>query len=198
MEWFATGHRLVEALVGLVRDGEVGRAAAFRSAAAPRRGALYTRWQVAWPAPADVEPGARVPSRQASRYLEAAPISLAVDLGEGNRLVPGLGEELEADDGAEEARVGAVPAAVIEAAREAAVRHAEAELARRREEAVAALAVHADAEEERLVTAAFEGGASREAVEAALGALRRHRTATEAALRGARLELDAAALVVPA
>jgi len=35
-------------------------------------------------------------------------------------------------------------------------------------------------------------------VEGALRALRRHRTVTEAALRRARLELDAAALVVPA
>jgi len=198
LEWFATGHRLVEALVGLVRDGEVGRTAAFRSMGAPRRGALYTRWHVVWPAPADVEPGARVPSRQASRYLEAAPISLAVDLGEGNRLVPGLGDELEAEDGAQEARVGAVPAPLIEAARHAAEKEAEAELARRREEAIATLAAHAEAEEERLVTAAFEGGAEREVVEGALRALRRHRAVTEAALRRARLELDAAALVVPA
>lgn len=198
LEWFATGHRLVEALMGLVRDGEAGRSAAFRSPAAPRRGALYTRWQVVWPAPADVEPGARVPSRQASRYLEAAPIALAVDLGEGNRLVPGLGEELEGEDGAEEARVGAVPPALLEPARRAAEREAEAELERRRDEALAALAAHAEVEEERLVTAAFEGGAGREAVDAALTALRRHRAATEAALRRLRLELDAAALVVPA
>jgi ATP-dependent helicase HepA len=198
LEWFATGHRLVEALVGLVRDGEVGRTAAFRSMGAPRRGALYTRWHVEWPAPADIEPGARVPSRQASRYLEAAPISLAVDLGEGNRLVPGLGDELEAEDGAQEARVGAVPAPLIEAARHAAEKEAEAELARRREEALAALTAHAEAEEERLVTAAFEGGAEREVVEGALRALRRHRAVTEAALRRVRLELDAAALVVPA
>ncbi|GEJ55711.1 SNF2-related protein [Anaeromyxobacter diazotrophicus] len=198
LEWFATGHRLVEALLGLVRDGEVGRTAAFRSAAAPRRGALYTRWQVVWPAPADVEPGARVPSRQASRYLEAAPIALAVDLAEGNRLVPGLSEELEGEEGAEEARVGAVPPPLLEAARLAAERAAQGELARRREEALAALAAHAEAEEERLVTAAFEGGAEREAVEAALRALRRHRAVTEAALGRTRLELDAAALVVPA
>ncbi|HEX8908243.1 MAG TPA: SNF2-related protein [Anaeromyxobacteraceae bacterium] len=198
LEWFATGHRLVEALMGLVRDGEAGRSAAFRSPAAPRRGALYTRWQVVWPAPADVEPGARVPSRQASRYLEAAPIALAVDLGEGNRLVPGLGEELEGEDGAEEARVGAVPPALLEPARRAAEREAEAELERRRDEALAALAAHAEVEEERLVTAAFEGGAEREVVDAALTALRRHRAATEAALRRLRLELDAAALVVPA
>jgi ATP-dependent helicase HepA len=58
--------------------------------------------------------------------------------------------------------------------------------------------VHSEAEEERLVTAAFDGGAAREDVDDALTAVRQHRTATEAALRRARVELDAAALVVPA
>jgi ATP-dependent helicase HepA len=199
LQWFATGHRLVEALAGLVRDGEGGRAAAFRSAAAPRRGALATRWHVTWPVPADVAPGARVPFRQASRYLDEAPIAFAVDLGEGNRLMPGLAQEVEDEDSsAEEARVGAAPAPMLEAARRVAEQEAGAELSRRRAEALARLAQHAEVEEERLVTAAFQGGAHREVVDAALAALRRHRSATEEALKRARLELDAAALVVPA
>jgi ATP-dependent helicase HepA len=197
LEWFATGHKLVEALVGLVRDGEVGRSAAFRAAAAPRRGALYTRWHVVWPSAADVAPGARVPSRQASRYLEGAPIVVTIDLGEGNRTLPALAAVVEDEDGAEETRVGAAPAPLLEAARRAAEREAEAHLARRRDEALAVLSAHAAAEEERLVTAAFQGGADREGVEAALSALRKHLTATEGALRRVRLELDAAALVVP-
>ncbi len=197
LEWFATGHKLVEALVGLVRDGESGRTAAFRAPTAPRRGALATRFELAWPAPADLEPGARVPSRQASRYLEASPIALAVDLGEGNRVLPGMAEELEDEDGAEEARVGAVPPALLQAAHAVAEREAGAELERRKEAARGRLAAHGEAEEERLVTAAFDGGAAREDVEEALVALRRHRTAVERALGQVRLELDAAALVVP-
>ena len=197
LEWFATGHKLVEALVGLVRDGEAGRSAAFRVAAAPRRGALYTRWHVAWPSAADVSPGARVPSRQASRYLEGEPIVVTVDLGEGNKTLPTLARAVEEEDGAEETRVGAAPAPLLEAARRVAEREAEEHLARRRDEALAALAADAEGEEERLVLAAFEGGAERESVEAALSAVRKHRTATEGALRRARLELDAAALVVP-
>ena len=196
LEWFATGHRLVEALVGLVRDGEAGRSAVFRSAAAPRRGALYTRWLVAWPSPADVEPGARVPSRQASRYLESSPISVAVDLADPSRTSPAVAREVDEGE-PEEGRVGAAPPPLLEAARASAERAAEAVLARRREEALASLSEHAEAEEERLVAAAFEGGAARAVVEAALAALRSHRQATEAALRGARLELDAAALVIP-
>jgi ATP-dependent helicase HepA len=197
LEWFATGHKLVEALVGLVRDGEAGRTAVFRAPAAPRRGALYTRWHVAWPAPADVAPGARVPSRQASRYFEEAPIAVVVDLGEGNRILTGLVETLEDEEGAPEARVGAVPAALLERARRAAEEEAHAQLARRRDEALAALGTHAEAEEERLVAAAFRGGADRKAVDAALAALRAQRAATEKALGRARLELDAAAVVVP-
>jgi ATP-dependent helicase HepA len=197
LEWFATGHRLVEALVGLVRDGEAGRTAAFRAAAAPRRGALYTRWHVVWPAPADVAPGARVPSRQASRYLEAVPVAVTVDLAEGNRLLPALAELVEDEGGADEARVGPAPGTVLEAARRAAQREAEAHLARRQKEALALLEAHSELEEERLVTAAFDGGAGREVVEAALEELRRHRAVTESALKRVRLELDAAALVVP-
>ena len=47
------------------------------------------------------------------------------------------------------------------------------------------------------MAAAFEGGADRAGVERALADLRRHRSVTEEALRRVRLELDAAALVVP-
>ena len=70
-------------------------------------------------------------------------------------------------------------------------------LDRRREESLARLAAHAESEEDRLVSAAFAGDASRETVDAALAALRRHRSATEQALRNGRLEADAAALLVP-
>jgi len=198
LEWFATGHKLVEALLGLVRDGTAGRTAALRSPAAPRRGALYARWHIAWPSPADLEPGARVPSRQASRYLEQDPIAVAVDLGEGQRLLPELVAKVEAqDEEAEEARVGPVPLGLLEAARHAVEGAAKAELARRKDEALRAIAEHAEDEEERLVAAAFAGGADRAVVDGALAELRRHRQGLEQALRRVRLDLDAASLVVP-
>ncbi|BDG09090.1 helicase-related protein [Anaeromyxobacter paludicola] len=197
LEWFATGHRLVEALVGLVRDGEVGRAAAMKAEWAPRRGALYARFTLAWPAPADLEPGARVPARQASRYVEGAPISVMVELAEGNKLVPGGALRLEQEDEIEDARVGAPPPAVLEAARLAAERDAKLQLERRLEAALEALADHVDVEELRLVESAFEGGAPREAVEDALARLRAHRAAVQGALEQVTLELDAAAIVVP-
>jgi ATP-dependent helicase HepA len=94
--------------------------------------------------------------------------------------------------------VGAVPAAVLEAARGASEARAGAELARRASDARERLRAHVQAEEERLVSAGFASGAPRAAVEEALATLRRHRDAVEAALGAARLELDAAALVLPA
>ena len=96
--------------------------------------------------------------------------------------MPGLVGPAEDEEGAEEARVGAIPHALLEGARRTASQEAEAELARRREAARAALAEHVALEEERLVTAAFEGGAERETVDSALHALRRHRDAVAQAL----------------
>jgi ATP-dependent helicase HepA len=197
LHWFATGNRLVEALVGLVRDGEAGRAAALRFPLAPRRGALYVRFHPQLATAADLAPGARVPSRQASRYLDLSPISVAVDL-EGGKALPDLAARLDADpEAAGDARVGPPPAATLQAALAAAEREAQAALARRRDAALALLASHAETEEDRLVMAAFAGGATRPAVEGALVALRLHREATEQALRRARLEVDSAALLVP-
>jgi ATP-dependent helicase HepA len=198
LQWLATGHKLVEALIGLVRDGDAGRSAAVRREWAPRRGALYARFVPALASSADVAPGARVASRQASRYLDLTPISVAVDLEAGHRLVPGAAARLEQEiEDAEGARVGGAPPALLQAARAAAEREALAVLARRVEEAKGLLGAHADGEEERLVEAGFQGGAPRPRVESALAVLRQHRGVVEKALGRARLELDAVALVVP-
>ncbi len=198
LQWFATGHRLVEALVGIVRDGDAGRAAAVKREWAPRRGGLYVRFTPALATSADVAPGARVASRQASRYLDLAPISVLVDLEAGNRVVAGGAARLEDEiEEAEAARVGGAPPALLEAARAAAEQEARAILARRIDEAKALLLAHADAEEERLVESSFHGGALRARVDGALAVLRQHREVVATAIGRAKLELDAVALVVP-
>jgi len=198
LEWFATGHRLVEALLELVRDGDAGRTAVVSSRVAPRAGALYARYRLRWPAPADLAPGARVPSRQASRYLEEEPISVLVDLAPGHRLVDGGAARLEVDvEGIRDGRVAPPPAVVVEAAGREADRAAQSILDRRVSVAVKRLAAHGKAEEARLVAAAREGGAPRESVERALVAELLHREIVEKALRGVKLDLDAVALVVP-
>jgi len=187
----------VEALVGLVRDGDAGHTAAVKRGWAPRRGGLHVRFEVVWATAADVVAGARVGSRQASRFLDGAPISVMVEL-EGGRLVPGGAARLEEEAGeAEDARVGPVPAALLEAAREAAEGAAEAELQRRQEAAVARLAEQASAEEERLIEAGFEGGADKDDIASALARLRQHRDVTAASIGKVKLTLDGAAVVVP-
>ncbi len=198
LEWFATGHRLAEALLELARDGDAGRTAFLQSRAAPRGGGLYQRWKLRWPAPADLAPGARVPSRQASRYLDESPIAALVDLAAGHAVVDGGATRLEeAVDSARDARGAPPPADVIEPAAAAGEKAARAALARRVERATKRLTAHADAEEERLVDSARQGGAPREAVERALVALYLHRELVEEALRKVDLDLDAAAVVLP-
>ena len=197
LHWFATGHRLVEALVALVRDGDAGRATVARREWAPRRGGLYVRFLPTLASSADLAPGARVASRQASRYLDLAPISVLVDL-ESARAVSGAAARLEEElDEVEGARVGGAPPAILEAARAAAEQEAGVVLARRVEEARALLVAHSDGEEERLVEATLQGGAPRNRVEGALGVLRQHREVIEKSIGRTRLELDAVALVVP-
>jgi ATP-dependent helicase HepA len=198
LQWYATGHKLVEALVGLVRDGDAGRTAALKREWAPRRGALYARFEPRLATAADVAPGARVASRQASRYLDLSPISVMVDLEQGNKHVPGGAQRLEDEiEAVADAKVGPAPASVLEAAREAAEHEAKGILQRRKEEAIGRLLAHADAEEERLIEAAFQGGAAREKIDGALGVLRNHREVVAKSIERAKLDLDAAAVVVP-
>ena len=95
IDFFATGHPIVEALFGFLRDGPYGRngcrAIEHRGAAA--RG-LEVLFHVVPPEPEDTSPGARVPSRQLSRVLdenypgrhpEEAPVEHAGELARGLR-----------------------------------------------------------------------------------------------------------------
>jgi len=194
LEWFATGHRLVEALVGLARDGDAGRSAVLRVPGSPRAGALAARFHVALPQPADVDPGARVPSRQAARYLDQAPLWRCASLEPKHPLLPELLPSLEAEP-SDGKRAGPLDPTAGSGAFAALSRAAQEELGSRREEALARLARHAAAEEERLA-AALAGGADPEVVEEARAELADHLHATGDALRRARLEADAVAVLV--
>jgi ATP-dependent helicase HepA len=198
LEWFATGHRLVEALLGIVRDGDAGRSAAVQREWAPRRGALYARFEPRLATGADLAPGARVASRQASGYLDLSPIAAMVELEAPFREVKDGARRLEGEaEGLTDARVGPAPEARLAAARKAAEALAAAELAVRVAAARQRLDRHAEAEEERLVESAFLGGASRERVEGAFQALRQHREVVAQAIERASLGVDAVALVIP-
>jgi ATP-dependent helicase HepA len=201
LHWFATGHPLVEALLGLARDGDAGRSAVLAAHFAPRSGALFARFHLRWPAPADLEPGARVPSRQASRYLDGAPISVWLDLGPKARSRPELAERLErglAEEAIEDGDAEPPPSGMLMQALTLAEGEARRTLEERLSGAVERLRVHLAAEEARLEAAARLGGVAPRAAGTALKDLQAHGAALEAALAQVGLELDAAALVVPA
>lgn len=112
IEYFGSGHRLVEALIGLARDGQVGRST-FRRIEARER-ALGFQFRFLWQLPEaeDVAGGTRVPSRAAARLLPRMALDLAVtvpDRGEP-RLRPELVEKLvDPEAEAEPLRREAVP-----------------------------------------------------------------------------------------
>ncbi|MBL8918872.1 MAG: DEAD/DEAH box helicase family protein [Myxococcaceae bacterium] len=80
IEYFATGHSLVEALFGFVKDGPFGRnGARFLDVRAPVKArGVEVLFHVNPPDPADTSPGAKVPSRQLARFLDSSLIQVAV------------------------------------------------------------------------------------------------------------------------
>jgi ATP-dependent helicase HepA len=82
IEYLATGHPLVEALMNFVRDGEFGRATALRVREGDEHaiGACFS-FQILLPEPEDLAQGSHVPSRQAERLLESVLVRVGVELG---------------------------------------------------------------------------------------------------------------------
>jgi ATP-dependent helicase HepA len=83
IEYFATGHAIVEGLFGFLRDGPYGRNG---MRFVEKRGPLKARglellFHLQTPEPEDVSPGAKVPSRQLSRFLEKQLLKVAVTTG---------------------------------------------------------------------------------------------------------------------
>ncbi len=103
IEYFATGHPLVEALFGFVKDGPYGRnGARFLDVRQPIRAkGLEVLFHVTPPQPADTSPGAKVPSRQLSRFLDTSLVQVAVVRGpDGSpKVEPKLLETLRDVDG---------------------------------------------------------------------------------------------------
>jgi ATP-dependent helicase HepA len=101
IEYFATGHSIVEALFGFLRDGPYGRSGARHI---ERRGPLKARgvellFHLVPQEPQDTSPGARVPSRQLARFLDQSLIHVTVVLGpDGKPKVDGsLAQALDTD-----------------------------------------------------------------------------------------------------
>ena len=83
IEYFATGHPIVEALFGFLRDGPYGRSAArfVEKRGGQKARGLELLFHVQAPEPEDTSPGARVPSRQLSRFLDQQLLRVAVVMG---------------------------------------------------------------------------------------------------------------------
>lgn len=81
IEYLATGHPLVEALMNWVRDGELGRSSVMkiRHGRTQGLGAVFS-FTVALPEAEDLAQGSHVPSRQAERLLESTLVRVGVEL----------------------------------------------------------------------------------------------------------------------
>jgi ATP-dependent helicase HepA len=163
IEYLATGHPLVEALMNHVRDGDLGRASVIRLRDGSAAGVAGSfSYLVQLPEPEDLAMGAHIPSRQAERLLDGGLLRAGVELG---------------SDGAVHVR-DTIVSSLDEATRPQTVRADEAPLSGPRwEQAVRALEAGARAHAESQL---------RQAVAAAI-----RRLEAELAVRLDRLALDA-------
>ena len=200
---FATGHPLVEALFGWVRDGELGRATVYRARVRGGTGAaLDARWLVTLPEPADLAQGAKVPSRRAARHLEDGLVRVVARLdGRGGALVSDeLAAQLDSARTIEAvpAPEGGPPAAFV-AAVEQGLAAAEAEAQKRLTRLVAQAKERAaserDASLKRLNRWLLQSRAKAAERDRILRQEAQLHDSALAALDGARLELDQAALI---
>ena len=103
IEYFATGHPIVEALFGFLRDGPYGRNGArfFEVRGGQKHRGLEMLFHVQFADASDTSSGAKVPSRHLSRYLDTLLIPVTVTMGPTGapKLETSLSETLRAHDG---------------------------------------------------------------------------------------------------
>lgn len=205
IEYFATGHPLVEALFGFLRDGPYGRNGVrfVEVKKAMKARGLEVLFHVVPPEPADTTPGARVPSRQLSRFLESMLVRTAVvRQADGSaRADTKVLEVLEANDGRplkgpEIAAAFPDLASFVDEAVVAATRAAEVELAAMKEAAQAAIEDERDLSIIRIRLALDHQGVPEAKIEETLMAELAYYDALVRAAEGTRLTLDSACAFV--
>lgn len=199
LEYFATGHPIVEALFGFLRDGPYGRSGA-RSI--EKRGPMKAKglellYHVQMPEPEDTSPGARVPSRQLARFLERTLLHVAVvDGPTGPKADAAVLAALEAEGkglkGDEVLRLFPGFGSFVEKGVPVAQQAAEAELSKLQARARKAIEAERDATLERMRLSLGHQGLEAESVEAQLNAERAHYERLLSALKGAKVVLDSA------
>ena len=199
LEYYATGHPIVESLFGFLRDGPYGRSAA---RFIERRGPLKARgvellYHVQLPEPEDTSPGARVPSRQLARFLERTLVHVAVvDGPAGPKVEPKVLAALETEGkslkGDEVARAFPGFAAFVDAGVPVALQSAEADLRQLQVRARQAVEAEREGALARMRLSLAHQGLGEAAVRAQLDAEHAHYERLLTALAGARLVLDSA------
>jgi ATP-dependent helicase HepA len=198
IDFFATGHPLVEALFGFLRDGPYGRTGfrAIQRRVPKRLRGLEVLFHLVPPEAEDTSPGARIPSRQLARFLDTGLLRVAVVAGPDGKPVSdsGLLEVLEEDGRAlpHEQLRAAFPdlASFVDTGVAAARQVAEDELSALRARAREALVAERDLTLERLRRALHHQGLPDAAVTAQLGLERAYANTLEAALEKVTLQLD--------
>jgi ATP-dependent helicase HepA len=205
IEYFATGHPLVEALFGFLRDGPSGRNGAryLESKRPIKAKGLEVLFHVVPPEAPDTTPGSRVPSRQLSRFLESMLVHAAVVRGPDGAaksdpsLLPLLNEiDGKPLKGTEVA--GAfpeLPSFVDEAVRVATIA-AQKQLDAMKDAALEAIEDERDLAMVRIRLSLEHQGVPDDRVEQALVAELNHSDALIKALSGTRLALDSACAFV--
>ena len=97
IEYFATGHPLVEALFAFLRDGPFGRSGlrAIDARGLKKATGIEFLFHLQAPEPEDTSPGARVPSRQLSRFVKSWLIQVPIrEDGRGPQIDYGLSQAL--------------------------------------------------------------------------------------------------------
>lgn len=199
-DYFATGHPLVEALFAWIRDGEEGRAAWLHSDRLDRGSVGFAfSFVVTFPEPEDLAEGAKVPSRQAARYLDRAGFEVGVRLGKDQvRVFDDLLEELESPKGAPApGALAGIPDAV-EKAHAAARAEAERRFDEERARALDRLEADRELALGRIELAARRGDAMEaQSLRYQLDDLSRFYDRARQALEAAELELDQACGFLP-
>lgn len=205
LQYFATGHPLIEALFGFVKDGPFGRnGARYIDSKKPLRArGLELLYHVVPPQPDDTAPGAKVPSRQLSRFLDAGLLRVAITLAPGAQakedasLLPLLAdEEGRALKGNEVVAAFPELPRFVESAVAAGLEAAEARLAALREKAREAIEDERDLSVVRIKLSLDHQGVPEERVARVLGEELAYYDGLLAALEGTTVALDSACAFV--
>ena len=198
IDFFATGHPIVEALFGFLRDGPYGRNGfrAIQHKGKAARG-LEVLFHVVPPEPEDTSPGARVPSRQLSRVLDQSLIRVAVVAGQaGAPVVDDRVLDLLADEEGKSLQGDQLRAAFPDLAQfvdpgiREAMRAAGGQLQALQARAAKTLAAEKTRALQRLERALTYQGLDAAAIAQQLEAERRHHDQLTEALAGLTLQLD--------